>query len=243
MPTSSSEKLLRIVGLIALALLTATARAEQPTEDQPQERWYDIELVVFARTAASAGAGEHWPDEPGGPDLDNALPLSRLMVDPALPLAENAFRILAADQRQLGGIYRGINNAAGMEPLMYAAWRQPVMEPEQSVSVYLTTAAEAGELAALEGNITMSVRRYLHLHTDLLLRGGDSIYRMQAHRRMRSGELHYLDHPVLGILVEARPVELPPAPEEEILPEPLAVDAPNVSDTDQPVPPSGDTDR
>ena len=231
MPTSSSEKLPRIVGLIALALLAITARAEETAEDEAQERWYDIELVVFARTAASAGASEHWPEEPGAPDLDNARPLSRLMVDPALPLAENAFRILSADQRQLGRIYRGINNAAGMEPLMYAAWRQPVMEPEQSIPVYLTTAAEAGELAALEGNITMSVRRYLHLHTDLLLRDVDRQYRMQAHRRMRSGELHYLDHPVLGILVEARPVELPPAPEPEVAPEGEAADAPT------PVPP------
>ncbi len=34
---------------------------------------------------------------------------------------------------------------------------------------------------------------------------------MQLHesRRMRSGELHYLDHPKLGILVRIDPVQIP----------------------------------
>jgi hypothetical protein len=37
------------------------------------------------------------------------------------------------------------------------------------------------------------------------------IYRMQQSRRMRSGELHYLDHPVLGMVIRVTPHELPKA--------------------------------
>lgn len=38
------------------------------------------------------------------------------------------------------------------------------------------------------------------------------LFRLMESRRMRSRELHYLDHPLFGMLVEAWPVELPEAP-------------------------------
>ena len=37
------------------------------------------------------------------------------------------------------------------------------------------------------------------------------LFRLTQNRRMRSRELHYLDHPLFGMLVEAWPVELPQA--------------------------------
>ncbi|MEW8346746.1 MAG: CsiV family protein, partial [Candidatus Thiodiazotropha taylori] len=39
-------------------------------------------------------------------------------------------------------------------------------------------------------------------------------YRMQEKRRMRSGKLHYLDHPVLGVFAIANRYEMPAPPEE-----------------------------
>jgi hypothetical protein len=80
----------------------------------------------------------------------------------------------------------------------------------------------------VDGNITLSVSRYLHIWTDIvyshpvkqvfssdpnakeykLIR-----FPMKQHRRMRSNEIHYLDHPLFGILVLVTPVELP-KPEE-----------------------------
>ena len=45
------------------------------------------------------------------------------------------------------------------------------------------------------------------------------VYRMQQSRRMRSGELHYLDHPVFGLVVKVTPYEPPaPAPVQELKP-------------------------
>lgn len=38
----------------------------------------------------------------------------------------------------------------------------------------------------------------------------DQVYPMIETRQMISNELHYLDHPALGILIEVRPYELPP---------------------------------
>lgn len=55
-----------------------------------------------------------------------------------------------------------------------------------------------------------------------LLAEGDAtprLFRLSESRRMRSRELHYLDHPLFGALVEIWPVELPePAPVPEAAP-------------------------
>jgi hypothetical protein len=37
------------------------------------------------------------------------------------------------------------------------------------------------------------------------------LFRLTESRRMRSRELHYFDHPLFGVMVEVRPVELPEA--------------------------------
>lgn len=89
------------------------------------------------------------------------------------------------------------------------------------------TGIETGALDEVDGTVTVVLGRYLHLHTDLvfrtplsragaeprppqeLARPGLVSVRVQGQRRMRSRELHYLDHPLLGVLVQITPVETP----------------------------------
>lgn len=77
-----------------------------------------------------------------------------------------------------------------------------------------------------DGTVKVVLGRYLHVYTNLLFLHYDDIqneqgsngksntpisftyYRVKDHRRMRSRELHYLDHPLLGILVQITPIEL-----------------------------------
>jgi hypothetical protein len=51
-------------------------------------------------------------------------------------------------------------------------------------------------------------RRFLHVSVDLVFQdpSGFETVRMTGARRMRSKELHYLDHPKLGVLTIARPL-------------------------------------
>ena len=81
-------------------------------------------------------------------------------------------------------------------------------------------------LEELDGTVRIELGRYLHVYTDLLLRKPVVVERatdpetpgtaqtrmlldipMREHRRMRSRELHYVDHPLLGMLVQITPVE------------------------------------
>ena len=76
----------------------------------------------------------------------------------------------------------------------------------------------------LDGTVKVVLGRYLHVYTDLAYRrpfslssvsednalGRDRVladFAIKTHRKMRSKTLHYLDHPLLGILVEIRPAD------------------------------------
>jgi len=80
-------------------------------------------------------------------------------------------------------------------------------------------------LNELDGTVKVVLGRYLHVYTDLVYRRPYSLgatstsnsldrnlvladFAIKTHRKMRGKELHYLDHPLLGVLVEIRPVEL-----------------------------------
>jgi len=52
------------------------------------------------------------------------------------------------------------------------------------------------------------------------------LFRLTEQRRMRSNELHYLDHPMFGVLVEAWPLELPEAPADPLPAESQTLETP-----------------
>jgi len=90
-----------------------------------------------------------------------------------------------------------------------------------------TEESEAGPLRTIDGTIRLHLGRYLHLEVDLLYRNQtepmasntfymlgeeeqpQTLFRMHQTRRMRSGELHYFDHPMFGVLALITPYELP----------------------------------
>jgi len=92
----------------------------------------------------------------------------------------------------------------------------------------------------LDGVVKVELGRYLHINFDLKYQRDLApqqgvidnttansykdirYYPVQTHRRMRSKEVHYIDHPLIGILVLATPFELPETNEnEEVVDQPL----------------------
>lgn len=86
----------------------------------------------------------------------------------------------------------------------------------------LTTGTDIVKESNITGTIKLILGRYLHIHTDLLYKRLNKNYdpaspilhnklfdefEIQSQRRMRSKELHYIDHPLLGILVIVTPIE------------------------------------
>ena len=158
---------------------------------------YNVEVIVFERTSGNAVAGEQWPDDPGRPALEKASSLNES--------GSGAYSVLPKSRWRLSREADRIGSAGGMKVLLHTAWRQPAVGRDETKTIHLHSS-----VTPLEGTVTVSVERYLHADLDLLLnnKGGGSYfsssrggYRLVESRRMRSGEVHYFDHPMMGALV------------------------------------------
>ncbi len=238
---------LQILFLIALLSLGASSFAQEPPE---QPRHYDIEIIAFVRGDADAGGTEYWPLHSETPDWSQAASLqhpgTRKSEIVKLPASGHRLKREYLNLRATQGRLR---------PIIHLAWRQPLLSGDESTPIYIRSGdrdekpAAVGEenLPELEGTVRVTGKRYLHVNLDLLLRQltppdlttevqSDDVgptdfapyyhtYRMVDHRRMRSDRLHYIDHPMLGVLILATPYEIP-EPEAPETPVPAVPSAP-----------------
>jgi len=163
---------------VALTLLAALATTTASAASN-----YDIEVVVFEYVVPDS-SGEAWPPDPGIPSLEGA-------------------RGYPAAQRALGGAVARLRQSADYRVLAHRAWRQPGTSRGSSSPVLI----QSSDGYNLVGTITVWRQRFLHAQLDLLLRptSGATPVRVRQRRRMRSEELHYIDHPKLGVLIYATP--------------------------------------
>lgn len=137
--------------------------------------------------------------------------MSTLPWDDSLRLG--AQQMLPNGGGRLGAESNALQRTPGYTPLIHAAWRQNVTGSENAKAWYLKSEQDiVPGTPTVEGLVKISVGRYLHAELDLLVRkkadggvGNFKSYRFTTHRRMRSKELHYIDHPLVGVLIEINP--------------------------------------
>jgi hypothetical protein len=141
---------------------------------------------------------------------------------------------------------RLVGNRSRYLVVAHVAWIQPGYAADDAIAFPL--AKIAGAQSGLEGDLTLYLSRYLHMQFNLTISEyedspannseipGDRlvlgpmaaiqdampampVYRIDEKRRMRSGELHYIDHPKFGVLTRVSKVD------PEMLP--TAGDSPN----------------
>lgn len=190
----------RSLTLLTIAAWFVNAAAQTAEQLQEPADQYDIEVVIFERFGQ--GNEESWPDEIEAPD--RSLAVGDLRLPDASGIAE-----LLDDAKQLGPDAYTLTRK-GFAVHAHERWRQPVNDRGSPDWLVI------GD-RQLNGLIRVTRGRYLHINYDLLLRddtaGRD--YRIQGSRRMRSDELHYIDHPKIGLLVVAQRHEIAPLPAEE----------------------------
>jgi hypothetical protein len=146
---------------------------------------YDFEIVIFERPGA---AGEL--------NLTAADPPERSMAATVLETD-----VLPAESEALGPTVYTLKRQ-GMVVHKHVAWRQ--VPGGRNSQTWRWVAS-----GRLEGLVRVTRGRYLHLDADLVLAdaGSDTPHRIQLSRRFRSDELHYIDHPKVGILIQANRYE------------------------------------
>jgi Peptidoglycan-binding protein, CsiV len=140
------------------------------------------------------------------------------------------FRLLTPEEFELDGIYATLERLSAYTPLLHGGWVQPGLPEDQARAFDLSLLGTVNP----RGSIELYVSRFLHLNVDLSYQaqsvgeqygwhgtdpsslGAFSLaprYNLHAERRLRSGEVHYFDHPAFGVLVQIRPS--PPSQPEE----------------------------
>ncbi|WP_172838720.1 CsiV family protein [Solemya velesiana gill symbiont] len=237
--TTLSQVSMRFTGLLStllvgLTFLGQTATAQESAVEESQQL-YDVEIVIFSRQGAGAGSTESWPDDPGTPDWSNAVVLGN--NDVSMVPGASLFELLPPEAHLLSAEKRQLRRSGGrLQSLTHIAWRQPGFPREQALPVYVRSAQKTDfDQPLMEGVVIISLGRYLHANLDLLLRPqyniissgeppfdpGSTGHRFQGHRKMRSGELHYLDHPLMGALITIEKYE---EPEPELMTEEMPID-------------------
>ena len=220
---------LQILCMISFITVATPSLAQNAPQ---QSRQYDIEIIVFTRNLKGTGRTEHWPHLAEPPGWSQAVVPGERNT-PETPIT----RLPASDHRLRKEYRNLAATGGRLRPILHQAWRQPVLKKDESIPVYLRSrnrgqrvSDRAGKtFPELEGTVRVSGKRYLHVHLDLLLRRpappnlrsdtqtGNAYantyahryqaYRMTDHRRMRSERLHYIDHPLMGVLILATPYE------------------------------------
>lgn len=201
----------RALTLATLSSLTALASASE---------LYKVELLVFANENSLSTDEEFWPDFT---PVDTSGAIFPRNWD-GYPL--EAFEELPRNDLRLSGDATRLARSGSHRVLYHGGWLQAIGGPSQARSVRIKASTDSYEL---DGSISIYRNRYLHAQPNLQLSSHalvpqrvsaeqtdqtamPSEYRprawmLQDARRMRSDEIHYIDHPHMGILMVIRPVE------------------------------------
>jgi hypothetical protein len=181
---------------------------------------YKIDMLIFLNKASGDLQNEHWPSDIAGPDASDAL-----AIQSPRP-AGSAYAQVAASQRRLNAVRYQLERSAAYRPLLHLAWLQPAVNGRAGKKLYFELPDNGGGLPRLRGTIKINRSRYLHAEIDVVYRGqfppsdasrsGEAVsFRLKETRRMRSNQLHYLDHPAIGALLIATPITLDAEEETE----------------------------
>ncbi len=174
--------------LLLLLLLGMTSAA-----NAQGARWYKVEMILFTELGAVARNAEHWAEDPGQPQTLEAIPLSS---------GSARVQALSSSAYRLSGIWSALKRSGDYRPIRHLAWQQPGLSSRSAPLI-----AVGDELdPEIQGTIKLSRQRFLHLDVDLVLREANQSYRMKSSRRMRTNELHYLDHPTIGVIAIVTPL-------------------------------------
>lgn len=259
---------MRAVAALLGLVLSVSAAFGQTGDANRNGELYRIEMLVFAWDDNDSASGERWilPESLSyparlvqlqAPDSSQAGAAPLATGAPA-PVAVEPFTPLPATGHKLARAAERLSRQGGMRVLMHKAWLQPLFPRNRADALLVTGGDRVGSHYELEGYVTFSVERYLHLETNLWLSrfslrepgdhgwpllpplpypqqpdqqpaagdswfGGagdfqqllsdpyrtDNIFVLHERRRLRSGELHYLDHPRFGALVRIEPRAAP----------------------------------
>jgi Peptidoglycan-binding protein, CsiV len=160
--------------------------------------WYQVEVIAFRYPIEGDSS---WVSAPTLPDFGGALRL-REPENPEQTDVSTMYAALAPHELQLAGAYKRLQGSSKYQVLFHTGWRQA---PGDSRPVYLTdrNIEAVEELPEVEGVIRLVTDgKAMQVRSDFVVRMPESVVAISESRPVTDAELHYLDHPLLGLIVQ-----------------------------------------
>lgn len=178
--------------LILLTLSSTQAVAKQ----------YDVEVIIFEDAHAHYINSEDW----------------RQQVSSFNESSNRASNYSSIRPYILTGSYKKLKASNNYNVLFYGGWRQTGLSKKRAFTLsldQLKNRHSATSNNAITGDLKLVLARYLHVYGNLNYHRSDfsnpgitqNNFPINFHSRMRSKELHFIDHPLVGILIQVNPVK------------------------------------
>lgn len=166
------------------------------------------------------------PPRPSREPIDIPAPPQALMtqaeVDAALAVApetaiEAAYRSLPPEEHVLAKEAASLARRAGYRVLAHQAWLEPMQQKVPPTHVMIVAGNDDRDIPGrIIGTVGIRLSRFLHAEVVFSFPYGNTggYAHLVETRRMRSQEVHYIDHPLFGALIRIEPYPHP-APEVE----------------------------
>ena len=194
---------------------TAHAQEEIPN--------YTLEVVVFETYELNSWIEEYWPETLDDLDYENTLYLADISTD-TMPI--NQFNILK-QPNELNTVSEKLAPKKGYRILFHQAWSQDTSSDDKMPKLIIESAESVDDNTHLAGTVKLYKSRFAHVEFDLRFNrlipaeikqefftqqhfSDDQMlaeywpFSLKTARKIRPNQLHYIDHPLFGILVQLR---------------------------------------
>lgn len=125
-----------------LLLYIAAVGLITPAQAQEEKKWYEVEVIVFARDSADA-AKEHWPEDPGVPVIDKAAELLPALEASSVPADYASYKRLPPAMLQLMPVKQRVETDGEFRILTHVGWVLAVEKGGPAGMLYLDDTAGA----------------------------------------------------------------------------------------------------
>lgn len=184
-----------------MALSAPASLAQNASESEFINDWFQVEVVIFARPQINSPDAEKWPK-----NIALAYPPNlQMLIDPNAPMASTAnegdspetasiansepaasdigeipFTLLPSNARLLNAEANAIARSRSKRVLFHEAWRQPMLAQQDSPAIVISGGETFDKNRELEGTITIWVSRYLHMTTNLWFTSFETNYGQES---------------------------------------------------------------
>lgn len=196
---------------ISMALVSLFAFNALADESKKPPK-FEVEIVVFETLALKGWTEEFWPDNLPIFDLDDSDTISPPRLKP--------------DYFLLNDEVSKMTRRMGYNILFHQAWVVDALPEDQAKPIYISVLPDKDYKSRLEGTLLFYKSRYPHIQANLELERKipyrirsdfaknqnmqeDLLpdfwrFQLKESRKIKTGQIHYLDHPIFGALVEIK---------------------------------------